>query len=277
MYNRIMSTLWLIQTNMGSSSDIQKWTDALDYNKIDWFGFKSIPFDHTLPDIDTSRPIVCYGSTGFVTLCRNSNKFNPGVWHDDINFTWSAWAKNLGNLLFNSPADCIETTIGNFSSSNYQSIEDDGNIFARPDKDIKEFNGAIWQTSEFLAWCNTIGQGGFEPLTKDTPIVIGKPFGISREWRCFMVDGNVIASTLYKQNGKLNAQIGCPDTVKNFAHQVAKRWTPAPIFTLDICESNDNLYVMEAQGFNSAGSYAADLNILVKEVSEFAKNQYDIT
>jgi hypothetical protein len=257
--------LWLVQTNMGSASDIAAWTDALDAEGIPWQGVEVAPFSGEVPEVDWVGPVVCYGSTSFVVACKESGRFLPGVWHDDERFSYGAWAENLGAMLLNSPDATRRTTIGEYAAA---AVSDPGEpVFARPERDLKEFNGAVWAAGELRDWCAKIAAGGFEPLGPDTPMVVGTPFGIAEEWRLFVVDGEVVAASSYRRGGKLDKREGAPPEVLEFAAEAIACWQPAPVFTLDVCRSGDGLFVVEAQGFNSAGHYACDLRAVVRAVS----------
>ena len=259
--------LWIIQTNLGEMSDISKWLEALDAEGIARQAVDVIPFSGELPDIDHNGPVVCYGTTGFVASAGMAKRWSPGVWHNDEDFSYSAWSTHIGDLLLNSPDATIRTTIGGFLEETRPA---DSMVFVRPEFDHKEFVGQVMTAGEFRDWCATVVEGGLEPLGFDTPIVVGTPFGISEEWRLFIVEGRVVGSSRYRRNGRMDRLEGAPADVLEFAAVVNARWMPAPVYTLDICRSGGGLYVLEAQGFNSAGSYEADLRNVVREVTDFA-------
>jgi hypothetical protein len=264
--------LWIVQTNLGSGSDVPAWLDALRAEGIAYHEFEVAPFSGELPEVAADRPVVCYGSTNFVMNCRKAGRWIPGVWHDDENFTWSAWAKNLGELLLNSPDACEQTTISGLIAL---SRADDDLAFVRPERDMKEFAGEVTEIGKLKNWCREVMAGSFDQLGPDTPIVVCTPFGIGTEWRLFIVGGSAVAASQYRQNGRLQVRTGAPQDVLRFGEAVAARWSPAAVFTLDVCRSGDRLFVLEAQGFNSAGHYAADLGALVRAVSVRAATEWE--
>jgi hypothetical protein len=262
---------WIVQTNLGGQSDIDALTAVLTAEKIVWHGFEVVPFSRDLPPFDYEGPVVCYGSTSFVLNCRRAGRWFPGVWHDEANFSWSAWAEHYGERLLNAP-DCTErTTVDGLLTS---ARPDDELVFVRPDRDLKEFCGEVASVGKFKAWCRDVARGKFDQIGPDTPIVVGTPFGISAEWRLFMVAGVVAAASEYKRRGRLHPQEGAPPEVRAFAEETAAIWSPASVFTLDICRSGEGLFVVEAQGFNSAGYYSADLRALVHAVSAHAASEW---
>lgn len=260
--------LWIVQTNLGQHSDIRRWVDALRAEGIACREVDDIkPMSDDVPDIAWDGPVVCYGTTNFTQACRG--RYVPGVWHDDENFTYAAWAEHLGELLLNSPDSTTRTTIARFVDCDEP---DDRLVFVRPERDAKEFSGEVKTVGEFREFCRDVvrSDGAYFQLSGDTAVVVGEPYGISEEWRFFVVDGEPVSASRYRFRGRLCTVEGAPDDVWEFARMVAERWSPAPVYTLDICRSADNLYVMEAQGFNSAGCYAADLRPVVRRVSDRA-------
>jgi hypothetical protein len=84
----------------------------------------------------------------------------------------------------------------------------------------------------------------------------------------------VVTASQYRRDGRLSVQAGAPGVVLAFGEAVATRWSPASVFTLDVCQSGESLFVLEVQGFNSAGHYAADLRALVRAVSAQAAREW---
>ena len=130
-------------------------------------------------------------------------RWTPGVWHDPGRFCWRAWAANYGTKLLNSRGTCVVKTVA-------QAARLPGDperlVFVRPDADTKAFTGTVMSRAELKAWAENVLAGGLEPLTGDTQIVIGQPFGIEREWRVFMVNGEPVAASQYHVRGELDVE-----------------------------------------------------------------------
>lgn len=264
-------TLWLVQTNLGAASDIGDAVRAIRATGQACRELSLPPMSDDLPDLRHDGPVVCYGSTRFVTAAARSGQWRPGVWFDEEAFSYGVWAGAYGALLLNDPAECERTTIGAFAAS----VRPEGDlVFLRPERDLKEFSGHVLSCGEAKAWCETIARGLFPLIGPDTPIVIGPPHGIAAEWRLFMVEGRVAAASQYRLAGRPKAIAGAPDAVIAFAASAAARWSPAPVFTLDVCRSGEGLYVVEAQAFDSAGLYACDAERLFEAVGRFAAESY---
>lgn len=262
-----MQVTWIIQTNMGSQSDIQHYVQAVRDSGAQVLEVEHIPFSSDLPKADVSGPVVVYGAVSFVSEVQKSGKWPLGVFGTPETFTYEAWAKNYNEMLLNSPDGTELTTIGEFCLDTRDEKED---IFVRPQHDTKSLVGRVWTAGEFKKWCKEASTGDYAGVNKDTPIVIAKPYGIEAEWRLFVVNSKVISASQYHQKGRLHKSPGAPEDVLKFAEKVIAKWNPCPAYTLDLCRSAGNCYIVEVQGFNSAGHYACDMKAVAIAVNDAA-------
>lgn len=264
---RAKDVLWAVQTNMGSQSDIGEWTRAVERSGASLARCEIIPFSGEIPDIRHNGPVIAYGSVSFVRAALAKSGWFPCAFAGEELFCYDNWAEHYGSMLLNDPASCRKTTVAAFPALGIDPCAD---IFARPQHDTKSFNGAVWNAAEFSNWCKGAAGGDYENIGPDTPILIGTPYGISAEYRLFVVDGRVASSSLYRKNGRLAKEPGCPAEVSEFAAAAIRKWDPAAAYVLDIGISAGNPYIIEAQGFNSAGHYACDLDAVVSAANALA-------
>lgn len=262
-----MKTTWIMETNMGEGSDIQAYVQGVKDSGANVVEVVHIPFSPDLPEVHVDGPVVVYGAVTFITAVQQAGAWPTGVFGTPETFTYEAWAKNYKEMLLNSPDGVELTTIGKFSTDNRDSEED---IFVRPQHDTKSLVGTVWTAGKFKDWCVEASKGDFAGIDKDTPILIATPYGIEAEWRLFVVDNKVISSSQYHRKGRLYKSPGAPQDILEFADKVIARWSPAPVYTLDLCRSAGNCYIVEAQGFNSAGHYCCDIKKVAEAVNEVA-------
>ena len=108
-------------------------------------------------------------------------------------------------------------------------------------------------------------------------VVISSPKPIDREWRV-VVDAELggLASSLYKENGKLTIKEGCPQEVLDVANKIAEeKWQPDRIYTVDVCESNGEFYFLEANSFSCSGLYGCDVKPIVDVASKIAMKEWE--
>jgi len=254
---------WVVQQNLGTSGDPERIAEACKRIGAKCDLITRVPFSKELPDIPTDEPTIFYGSTRFVNLVFNAKRWSPCAFFDPVAFTTAHWGPIYGEAWLNHGARI--TTLAEFC---FEPHPPSRMFFVRPDKDLKEFQGGIWSMADLQRWKTGLLKTdlGDEQLAH-VPILVGEPWGIAREWRCFMQDARVCQASQYRVRGKLNVSAEVPTEVLVYAEQIARMWSPHDIFVLDVCESADNLYVLEVGCVNSAGFYACDINEIVGWIS----------
>lgn len=254
-----MAVRWVVQKNLGTSGDGARIAAACERIGAKCDLIIRVPFSKELPDIPTGDPTIFYGSTRFVNLVYEAKRWQPCAFFDPVKFTTAHWGPLYGEAWLNHGSQI--TTLAKFCFEPH----DPGRLFfVRPDKDLKEFQGGIWSFGDLQRWKTGLIKTdlGDEQLAH-IPILVGEPWGIAREWRCFMVDGRVCQASQYRVRSKLNVSADVPTEVLVYAEQIARMWSPNDVFVLDVCESADNLYVLEVGCVNSAGFYACDIEQIV--------------
>ena len=106
-------------------------------------------------------------------------------------------------------------------------------------------------------------------LDLESKIIVSEPYNIKTEWRLWIVNGKVVASSKYRQYFKLKKEEGCPEEVKKFAEERCAEYTPHNCFVMDIALCGDSYYIVECGGMNSAGFYKANISDIVSSVTEY--------
>lgn len=267
-----MKVTWVVQTNMGNESDIYKYVKGIKESGATVIEIEYIPFSDELPQLQIDGPVIFYGTVGFINKVSESEQWPLAVFADKDTFTYELWAKNYGDMLLNSPDGVEMMQLGEF---NLDGRDPEDYIFVRPQHDTKSLVGSVMKNKDFYNWANRVKGGGYENLSESTPIIIGTPYGIEAEWRLFIIDHKVVQASKYYERGKLKKVIGAPQKVIDFANKAIKRWSPVRAYVLDVCISADNCYIVEAQSFNSAGTYACDTKELAEAVNKVALNMWN--
>jgi len=220
--------------------------------------------------------VIPYGSVSFVADLHKLWKDAPCIWYDPDNLSWGAMAAYWGEHLLNR--EHVITTIGDFKDRqsyffNLLGKDHQGNnvIFIKPYWNNKCFNAMILVE---MAADGTLEQfitdnNYFDRVHRDTLIVLARPKIVQNEWRFFIAGRQIIGSTQYSKNREKHYEDGCPENVSNFAKKVMwgrgifshprvryNSWQPDWAYSLDICESEDELYVMEVGCLNCSDMYA---------------------
>ena len=264
-----MKVKWVVQSNLGSSDDIEKLCTSCDDLGIPCEKVRAIPFSDELPDVAVGDLTVFYGSTNFIGNIYRSNRWTPGVYFDEDTFKYSCWQKQYGERLLNSNAELI--TIKEFAEGNHKYA---GEIFVRPDEDSKAFAGEIVEPEKFKEWCRGISSADDLSIKSDTRILIAEPVRLEFEWRLFVVDKRVSSGSQYRQDFRMSVCPDVPQRVVDFVESLSREWVPSDVFVMDIAESGGELFVIEINCMNSCGFYANDVQKIVQDVSRFIYSNY---
>ena len=115
-----------------------------------------------------------------------------------------------------------------------------------------------------LWWAQQAINANGPVLNSSTKIVVASTRSILAEYRLFVVDGNVVTSSLYKLGERVLSDKYTPENVLCFARGCIERWVPDRAFVLDIAETPDGLCIIEVNNINSSGVYAAELSRLIQ-------------
>lgn len=262
-----MRVTWAVQTNLLNAIDVEAIRCAcLDQGHL-FTSLKTIPFSNELPDISTNSPTIFYGSARQTILIARSGRWNPGVFFDDADFCYRAYCHNLGEVMLNHDARRMSA---HEVASSPASLAPDATYFVRPDADDKAFAGTLMTGEELVEWATRLTTLDTEMML-DAPMVIATPRTIHTEWRVFMSGEEVITSSRYRVHGALSVLAHTPEDVLKFASTCAKTWHPARAYVMDIARMEDGtLRVIEFNGINSSGFYAADIPAIIASLSMLA-------
>jgi hypothetical protein len=253
---------WYIQSNL-QRNQADKLSQACDNLGKPYKLFKLIPFDTKMPRLNAQRPFVLMGST---TLNRNavkSRKYKKGIFFNPRTFKPEQYLKHYRDNFLN--ADMRIVQIKDLKDTDY---ELDTELFIRSNDDSKQVAGGTLFFSELLE----IQKNSMTELwtagdlfTQNSEICIARTKEINEEYRLFIVRGKVIAGSQYRPT----IDPFVPIYIKEFAENMANSWTPHDICIMDICGSELGTKIIECNGFNGCGFYAADVEAVVSEISRY--------
>lgn len=256
-----MKVMWILQNNL-LQEKMEPWKNAILRRNSKLAEITIIPFSDGLPDApDHDGPIVCYGST---TMIKNAKAkgWNPGIFFDIEKFCCSKWKEMYGDYMFNNEGYV----------SALKDLKDLPEMFfLRPNNDLKDFSGSTVSPEGLQRFIESVSAGGFL-FDENLPVFVAPIKGIHKEWRCFMVDGKVAASSQYRFRSSLRLDNQVPNEVKEFAERMAAIWSPEKAFVMDVCETMDReLRILELNCFNASGVYHCDVDAIVEAVENLFK------
>jgi len=142
-------------------------------------------------------------------------------------------------------------------------------LFIRPNDDSKSFAGEVRRFDEIGDWYNQLKGVENANLSPESKIVVSEPYNIQYEWRLWIVNKKVVASSKYREYFKLKKEEGCPVQVISFAEERCQEYTPHDIFVMDICLCGDEYFIVECGCMNGAGFYKAKIEDIVSNVTNY--------
>lgn len=254
--------LWVVQSNLGSSKDINAIQQACQELGLPCMPVRAIPFSDELPDVPNDRLVVFYGSSNFVTSVHRSRRWQPGVFFNECTFQFAEAFKHYGTHCLNF--DALFTTMGALAREPFPNRKQ---LFIRPVGDLKQFAGNVFSFGEYREWCASLS-GGDLTITLETSIVAVTRKQIDHEWRLFIVNKRVISGSHYRSFGALAVSKYIPGAVIHFGEELAAIWSSDIVYVMDIAESGGRYSLIEINGFNSSGFYASDIKKIVSAVSD---------
>lgn len=147
----------------------------------------------------------------------------------------------------------------------------DNCIFLRPNSGLKQFTGTIIKYESFEKDLDYLR---FYEHEDDLLTIVSGPELIKWEARMIVVDGKVITGSYYRINRLHQEKLADERLIKSTQKLIDDvKWHPDDIYVIDVCETNEELKVVEVGAFSYAGLYKCDRNEIVKSISEFVLNK----
>lgn len=264
MLSKYKNIQWVIQQNLTSKSDFEGLENACSKLDIPFIGVDIIPFSSELPPFDRQKRSILYGSTTFNALAYQDPALRIGLFFHEVAFSIQNYFEKWGAYMLN-----YGSKISTFKELMNSRTDNNKLLFIRPNDDSKSFAGEVIRFEEIKQWHDNLTNVADTNLSLDSKIVVCEPFNIQSEWRLWIVNKKVVAASKYREYFRLKKEDGCPDEVVLFAEQRCLEYTPHDVFVMDICLSGDNYYIVECGCMNGAGFYKADIDRIVKSVSDY--------
>jgi ATP-grasp domain, R2K clade family 3 len=241
---------WLIERDIFDADE--QFVEALSrqnytYKNVKYLDFDPRRSDRYFPDHE------CVLFRGTLNLGRNvlRTSWIPGAYMDERNLRCTTYYTYFGAHLLNNQ------------------------YFIRPDSNMKTFRAGVFDLQQL----NTMAALGSE-LGRDatTLVLVSGKRSITREWRFFIYKNEIITGSLYLVGEeRIDEQIKggyLVDYLNNVLQQV--NWYPDLLYSIDVCESNGELYILELGSYSCAGEYGADLDLMIEYGAKAALEDFSL-
>lgn len=265
---------WIIEKDVFNTDHFNQMVSHMETAGIQHHVVRVKPFVHEIegevPQIGYDfEPVIIYGSIGAQKLAQRHG-WKPGVW-TGVGLSEDSLRKELGRLYLNHDVEIFTFK----TLFNDRSAKVPRKFFVKPNSDTKEFAGFVSTPEEFQSWYLKMADIGYlDSQILDTEIAVSSAKKVGCEWRLLIVNGRVADYSIYRQYQSVMTAHECPQEVIQFAETCARRWSPYPVFGLDVCESEDGYSVVEYNCFNSMGLYAMDIPTVINSVTRYIERSY---
>lgn len=246
---------WLLQENNFNEPGWAMLKNILEKTETPHTIHKVVPFvGEIIPDIDPEGPVVCMGSYSLRHVAKRKG-WTPGVW-DLEPHTYADCCVNWQWEMLNYEASMIKL------KNIFSYVQDNNHYFIRPNGDNKYFSGGVKSSSdiEYIHKCvaNLKEDEIYYGLNMDTDIIINEVMDIYSEYRNWIIDGQLITSSLYKMGAKVIYSDEVDSEVTDYVKKMVDIWQPERAFVIDVAKTEMGMRIVEINTLNAAGFYAGD-------------------
>ncbi len=261
---------WVLQKNLTNEKVFEAIKATLEADNLPYQEVLLIPFSDEAPVVKPPfEGLVFYGSTTLILNAWKDPKLCHGVFFDPARFSMENYLHQWGASMLNH--DSRATT---FESLAAESHPAEAAFFIRPDADSKAFSGQVMTFEAIQAFDAHLQDSENPNLDRNTTIVISLPKAIEKEWRSFVVDGKIVATSRYVLNGELDIDAkDVPAELLEFVQQAIDRYEPHAVFVIDTALSQGQLGILECNCFNGTGFYGHDIPKIVRAVNGWVQKQ----
>lgn len=249
---------FIIQNNI-HQNDLNRMIESINYLGFTYETFFHVPFSDYYPDLGNQK-IFVYAASNVTDKIYSDHKEFKGVFAHTNDINLKTYFENTPELMWNKPK--IFDTVENLYHMDFIYSE----YFIRPILDNKFIAGSVMNKNEIKEWLHKL------ILLKDTDInntvlMLSKVNPPQSEYRLFMIDGEVITSSMYRENMKTKLWLGSPKEVKAIAKKFCKNNSVPRACVVDVAVQGDTLGIIEVNSINNSGIYDANMVKLFEKLA----------
>lgn len=191
-------------------------------------------------------PVLPYGSVQLARQLRESVALRQYVHYDAAAFTYAAWLEHSKSDMLNGGGRLM-------GAGEVAAALEDGPLHARPEFVDKAFHAAVFDPE---SWADVVRSRNLSP---DLQVWVAEPKTLGAEWRCWIVGGEVVEVSQYRQSGEKAVAQEADVRVWAEARAHAAGWLPARCVVMDLAETPAGIRKVEFNPIHCSGWYAADV------------------
>lgn len=257
---------YVIQENLFREYGYKALIQTLERGELEYEIVKYIPFSSDI-DVKTERKDVFFFGSINGGKVAEAMGWDPGHLINK-NFDMEVYAPRYGDHMLN------KGWIQNISWPLPEQLPDE--FFARPTKDTKQFSGQVFSRASWADWTRDLKDTNLmQDVSEETRVFVApiKEY-IQQEIRCWIVDRKLVSASQYKIGRRVNyLNMDNNEEVTIFSEKIAKIFSPAKAWVLDICLWQDEYYVVEMGCINHCGFYDCNMSKLIQSLEKAFGNK----
>lgn len=266
---------WLLEKFMFEDKQ-DKLKEAISNNGMDW---KEIDSTFNSDDkklinaFDEKECVICRGSIQFIRKIDRLCSWIPGTYCSYDNFKCSVYYPH-----FYSPdllnQEFYMLPFGLLLEMKDKIYSEKNAVFIRPNSGTKVFAGQRVHITEFEDFIRT--EETCYAVQPEEIVLISPTKKLFEEYRFIIADSKVITGSQYMLNSERNEKEDFDPEAEKFLKKVLDevKFRPDRIFSADVARTQDGFKLIELNSFSSCGLYCANMDKVVKAVSQIAIEDY---
>lgn len=274
--------IWLVQRDLVSQQyqDDLNDVDILKRLNLEVVEFDLIPFENKIVGLeylnvsDDLHYIVRAGTNAMRVFLETGNGLTKNVWHrikGDLHYSIENFDQknylSIPNLpCVNKDSELLDLSV---NTDLYASFSSDK--FIKPTSDLKAFDAGILEAGQVVK--HFIENGFHHKDYQKNNVLISSLKKIIEEYRFFICKNEVVGSSRYFVNGRLNISTYIPEFLTMAVKRYIDIYHPSDLFVLDLgLLDNGNIEIVEYNCFSASGTYAIDRFNLFKTITDLTSN-----
>lgn len=255
--------MWVIEQNVFPADEEHRLISTLASLNLSHETFTSSDLRSRLPTVDPKT--VLRGSCWLFQQFQAQPSWRSDLWGNEPAFEYRNYSARYATFLLNYPFTSVT-----FHELCWKRDEflpyDSSAAFIRPDTGLKSIDGQLVTGGTFADWmekCQILQLRGAAQL------IVSHPRKIHEEYRCIVVDNNLIAASQYRPE----YHRGCPDSVSQYVRHISNTVTPpSRVYAIDIAVTPEGPYVIEVGSVCCVALYEADATSVATHLSEVVED-----
>lgn len=285
-----MAVKWLVQDVGIHVSNLEANFTALQRLNLPYYNFGVIASTNTISNLenilsDPEEEFIIRGGTKILTLLKKVHSLaevNDFLSTEQLAYS-SQYIEQIRNGIFYDEQAFDQAYYGQFDlpllnkGATLYPIKDNLNLsfkepmFLKPSRDLKAFTAGILEPGQTIE--QFVHSQSYQQFYVDETAVIAPCKPIIEEYRFFVVEQEVISGSRYRFANQTNITDIIPPEILEAAKEYAKLYQPHDIFTMDLAETPDGIYIVEYNCWNASGSYKTDLVKTFQRIQEYKEDK----